>query len=813
MTTRTHQQIIDRLLTDDRLASAAVNLVDAACAGEEALAAALATLDASAAPPARTELQRASGAQPGVYLSQIRVGGFRGVGPERALALAPGPGLTLVLGRNGSGKSSFAEGLETLLTGSSQRWINRAKDWRDGWKNLHVNGNAFVEATFTIEGSEPLIVRRVWTPDALLEQSELRSRRGAEKLDSLDALGWSDALVAFRPFLSYGELSALLNKPSELYDSLKGILGLEEIVAATKRLAAERKSRDDRSKDAKSECKRLLQTLAEMPDDPRARACVAAIKGRSWKLDDVASAVFGEHDSHHEDLARLLRSLCQLSVPDLTVVTDTVAELRRCMGALAELAGTSAEQNARLADVLGAALRYCGDTATACPVCGGAIDPDWPPLARDRLAEAKDLADRVRQAANLCDLQQGKLRGLVSPPPAALARAAEAGLPEDLLDAWSVWAEAPSNPTDLCAHIEAHVLELHAAFERFRADAQAKLAALESAWRPVALELAKWLDLARVVAKEAETLKALGEAEEWLKDAESALRDERFAPIASHAQAIWSMLRQQSNVDLAKVKLDGKGTKRHVDLEVSVDGHDGVALGVMSQGELNALALSLFLPRMMLAESPFRFLIIDDPVQAMDPHKVDGLARVLRQAASTRQVIVFTHDTRLHEALRRLQINANVLEVQRRARSVVEIAELLDPVERHLKDALAVANNEREIGSKIASRTVPAFCRLAIESACVEAVRRRRLSAGASHPDVEQLLEQARGVHQLAALAIHDDIARDGEVYSYLKNKLGSWAADAFREVKEGTHHGLAGTAYELVDSSRKIAKVLRSIS
>ena len=53
-------------------------------------------------------------------------------------------------------------------------------------------------------------------------------------------------------------------------------------------------------------------------------------------------------------------------------------------------------------------------------------------------------------------------------------------------------------------------------------------------------------------------------------------------------------------------------------------------MGVMSQGELNALALSLFFPRMMLAESPFRFLVIDDPVQAMDPLKVDGLARVLQ---------------------------------------------------------------------------------------------------------------------------------------------------------------------------------------
>jgi hypothetical protein len=37
-------------------------------------------------------------------------------------------------------------------------------------------------------------------------------------------------------------------------------------------------------------------------------------------------------------------------------------------------------------------------------------------------------------------------------------------------------------------------------------------------------------------------------------------------------------------------------------------------------------ALALLLPpRARLPASPFRFLVIDDPVQAMDPAKVDGL--------------------------------------------------------------------------------------------------------------------------------------------------------------------------------------------
>jgi predicted ATPase len=112
--------------------------------------------------------------------------------------------------------------------------------------------------------------------------------------------------------------------------------------------------------------------------------------------------------------------------------------------------------------------------------------------------------------------------------------------------------------------------------------------------------------------------------------------------------------------------LSGSATQRKVELSVTVDGVDGVALGVMSQGELHALALSLFIPRATLDDSPFRFIVIDDPVQSMDPSRVDGLARVLESAAADRQVVVFTHDDRLPEAVRRMGIDATVLEVTRR---------------------------------------------------------------------------------------------------------------------------------------------------
>ena len=85
-------------------------------------------LDAFEAPPTTGEIHG------GAYLKALTVQGFRGIGPEQTLPLEPGPGLTVVVGRNGSGKSSFAEALEVLFTGNSLRWAGRSKIWQEGWR-------------------------------------------------------------------------------------------------------------------------------------------------------------------------------------------------------------------------------------------------------------------------------------------------------------------------------------------------------------------------------------------------------------------------------------------------------------------------------------------------------------------------------------------------------------------------------------------------------------------------------------------------------------------------------------------------------
>lgn len=81
------------------------------------------------------------------------------------------------------------------------------------------------------------------------------------------------------------------------------------------------------------------------------------------------------------------------------------------------------------------------------------------------------------------------------------------------------------------------------------------------------------------------------------------------------------------------------------------------------------------------------------------------------------------------------------------------------------------------------------------------------------HDTVEQAIEDARSLQNLAALAIFDDDKQGGNVYSHLNNKLGRWAGDAFRAVKEGAHGNYNGAVDELIRNSEKIAHALRYAS
>ena len=430
---------LDRVPLEERAAS----LLLAACEGDAAL-----TAELSGEQRERPEHDgdRAESEPAGAYLRSITVAGFRGVGPAAKLELEPGPGLTVIVGRNGSGKSSFADGLEVLLTGNLRRWQELSAAWRDSWRNLHARDPVRLSAELLLEDAGPAAAERSWEGDAAFTQSHAVAQVSGEKQAGLDRLGWQQDLVTYRPFLSHSELEAFLSGPSHLYDLLSSVLGLEDLTAAEQCLNAARKEREDGVKKVTADLPELLDRLDSV-DDERARSCHEALGGRRRDLQHAQSVATGLPAAQPDGEIGRLRSLSQLTVPTEEQSSDAAKALRTAADTLAKVAGSEAGHALALAKLLGSALdHYHAHGAGPCPVCWrtGALDDQWKDRTEQEIIRLKAQATQAEKAHADAAEAQKKARELFLPIPMVLTGAPVGTAdPEPAREAWAAWVKHP----------------------------------------------------------------------------------------------------------------------------------------------------------------------------------------------------------------------------------------------------------------------------------------------------------------------------------------------------------------------------------
>ncbi|MGS2619525.1 AAA family ATPase [Micromonospora sp. LZ34] len=801
--------IFDRLTTED-VPDQTAELVLAALSGEADLAAALHGGKTSIGPgPSADE-----GSREQIWLSSVTVAGFRGVGPERTLQIDPGPGLTLVVGRNGSGKSSFAEAVELALTGDSARWADRNSVWRTGWRNLHAPDPCWIVVQLRVDGvAKPVTVTRSWPVGAALADAEVTVSSERGRHGDLAELGLARPLALYRPFLTAAELGRLTaGTQSQLFDAISAILGLEAITEADQRLMAAARPVEAAIKEVRAQRSALVASLAGIADD-RARRAGVLLDGRGAVDLAALTAVCDEPEEVTADGPLLLcRDLVELTLPAPEEVTRLAAKLVEAAAEAQRHDGGRSRAALRSAELLRLAIEHHEDAGDGpCPVCTtGTLDGDWHKAASGSLAQLRDRSLAAQAAAARLDALLRQARHLVDD-----IIVPDGEMPETPLDglrtAVAALRDVPGQPAELATHLTARYPTVMAAARAARAYAEAFLRQRDTGWRRAAAELRSWVDAAAGLPEREATLTRLKAARAWLKTTAAQLRNERVAPFAEHSQRIWAQLRQESNVELGAMTLAGTNTRRRVVFPVSVDGADnGTALGVMSQGEMHALGLATFLPRGCAPESPFRFIVVDDPVQSMDPAKVDGLARVLAALAEQRQVVVFTHDTRLPDAVTRLGLgDARIVEVTRAERSVVTLRPASDPVTRHLDDAYALARNE-EIAAEVRGPVVAELCRSTLEAACHRVIWRTQVGRGVPHGDIEKAIEAAsRRLTTILALAVFDDADRGGDVLGWLSRRHGSRAVNAYKACREGVHGAYLADLPGLVADARLLAAAL----
>jgi recombinational DNA repair ATPase RecF len=711
--------------------------------------------DAAAAEAPGGDAAGASGASAEVWLTGVRVEGFRGVAGEVSLGLPPQPGLVLVVGRNGAGKSSIAEAAELAMSGRSDR--SSSALWAEGLVNLHHDGPTRVAVSVRADAGADVVVGRELEGDRLDGSPPSAVRDGAPF--DLGSLGWGEAVVRFRPVLTYGELARMSSeKPSALYDPLNRILGLEDLTVADGLLRAAETRLGQPGKDARAGRTALLDALAASDDD-RAGPLRIALAGRapdvaaaSALLDDGTVGVVGEDGP--------VGAWAALGGPDPAAARGAAEALVAAADRRDAAATKEAGRAGRLAGLLSLAVEHREGPEDLCPVCGqGRLDDGWLAQARAETARQEELAAEARQAEDGLAAAARAARALVSAVPAALREPGAGGAdPAGALAAWQSWAALADpglNPRALADRLPAAGSQLAEQLAALRTAAAAELDAHDRQWKPLADDARAVVRDLKAAEAAAPGLAAVKAARAWLKEASEEIRNDRLRPFADQATEIWGALRQDSNVSLSGVTLAGQNTRREVRLDLDVDGEPGPR-AVLSQGELAALGLALFLPRAVADESPFRFVLVDDPVQSLDPSKVDGLAKVLHVLADNRQVVVFTHDERLLQSLRHLDLPFTAYRLGRGERSVVTAERVNDPVEQHLRDADALAR-EADLPPDLLAVAVSGYCRDAIEEAANEVARRRLRADGKTVEETEAAIGAASTTWARLGLALLGD--------------------------------------------------------
>ncbi|MEJ7647708.1 MAG: AAA family ATPase [Nakamurella sp.] len=803
--------VIDRALNDESLSEEAQLVVLAAMESEADLESALSPdatpsevrqrISTPVAPPAEAT---------GTFLRSITVQGFRGIGNKVRIDLPTKPGLVVIAGRNGSGKSSLAEALEIALTGVNSRWEGMTeaerKLWAGKWRNLHAGVQPEVRIGVTEEGQGITTLGTDWPTDtdAPVGAGKRWAQRHGAKQEPIDALGWERALELYRPLLSYDELGSILEgSPKDFYDQLFRLLGLEQLTEGINRLdAAVRRLKEPAS--SLATLKKAAKAALEAVGEPDALALAKEVNRHQPPIELVRPYVVG---GVSQSIPQAWSRAAEPVVPDEADVAAAAHELR---AAAADASHQSDAEQVLAADrltLLEQALAFHDEHGEGtCPVCGtGSVDAAWASEASTRVAASRAASSALSNARSRLQTARSRVKALIVAVPSvpdddqldsAAATSARAGL-EDV---------PPDGDLSLADHLERAMAAVRTAFHDLAVHAQELIASHQNAWEPAIAVLAQWLAVADLFVTTEAPRKIATDAQKWLADNADQLRNERLAPMADQSAQIWSVLRQESNVGLGAIRLTGKGNHRKVELMAAVDGTAAEAFSVMSQGELHALALAVFLPRAAARASPFRFVVLDDPIQAMDPSKIDGFLEVMNQIGQTHQVIVLTHDDRLPAAIRRRNVDARMFEVTRGAQSAVMVTESMRPALRCLEEGWAVVKDQ-QVPVEIKNRTIPTLCREAFEDTVWEVFAGRALSAGWTLSAVEAAWEDAQTAKKRLALALHLDVAAE------LKPWLHGHRAQTMHVINSGLHDGVGpGAAENALESTKKTLADLRSV-
>jgi DNA repair exonuclease SbcCD ATPase subunit len=339
----------------------------------------------------------------------------------------------------------------------------------------------------------------------------------------------------------------------------------------------------------------------------------------------------------------------------VTEAVLTVAE--RSMDAAHARASDATVQAPVTVQLAAAALKLLGD---ACPVCGQAIDEE---TVRQHLEEVLASSERMaalaqsaqddlaRARTELADVRERARVRREAEDALELARSAVEDQIRSAADVLHIRRVPPGEPGEYLASLTRArdaLSKLHrdvvvagtAHLERLQSDTDAlaaEVAALEG-------EVTR-LEERCLQAKELERA-AHQAAENIVQRALDALQPS-FAEVFDRINPNPAFTKLLARQDIFRNRNQVVPVVRDVERNI-----DANPLLVFSEGQLNVVALSYFLGMALNAQDgAVPFLVLDDPLQALDVIAMLGFSDLCRRIRDARQLIVTTHDQRFADVL------------------------------------------------------------------------------------------------------------------------------------------------------------------
>lgn len=587
-------------------------------------------------------------------LEQVSIKGYRGIGNDVPLVLIfdPTPGLTVLHGLNGAGKSSISDAIEIGLKGRTPAVTVGTAGKAALWDPIHLARGATSARVEIMLASGDHRLLLIAVLDSLgniqSHEAELTNAVGTKKI-ALDA-SWHDALASHQPVFAYASLERRVQLSKDLATYFEGLLALGGSFTTLEETITSRANAStlahNRWRSAKDEAMRSL----------------AAIDAERGSETTVVTLDPVEEPSPGDDREKWLKDagLLQGGTTSSPLPSDSREQLR--MAASRANASILAFDKARVSSEqnLSTALEFLHSEATgrhiesaACPVCA-APSPKW----------LEKLGTTVDQNKNLNRLQKDaetEIRALTSVAEtllSAVLRVGEAASDDDpirsvsstakdLLDEF-VEARKTSHPTQhltltattkLCAWLvsqDAQTL-IDEAVSRTDVTKQWQIARA----RAVEDFTTVWKEDGALAAESVTWTETLKRVDDLRKQ----LRKRRSVSLEGKAGSRIENLLSDADLHLKGISvLSSKASMELVD-----QSGNKVDLGMLSAGQRNAVLLAPLLAS--VDAGPFGFLVLDDPVHAFDELRIDRLAESLSRIADSRRVIVFTHDDRLKEYL------------------------------------------------------------------------------------------------------------------------------------------------------------------